>query len=597
RDLCAAYNRELCDIAIDHDKEGRVGMGRIAQLTQNDLIDADLSFRAVDIENITMPLCVSLRLAQIEESYTSDISGLLRYATHSTGVILRAYSRSCFTKNDDGKIEIELKNENGFSSVFCASESASTIGVIQNENSCIADAEAIIEASYIAPDIISRKMAESKKKSDALFYRTSRGSEPNLDLGLTYFFALLNRSSQATVYGGSLDVSQSYKPLHVTISAATINAFIGTEINKTNITQILQNLGFGIEASKGEDFSVLIPRYRHDVTNKQDLVEEIVRLVGIDNIPSKPFVLTEAFRFTDDYHEYQKRRDYRYKAAYSGFYESVHFVFGEREKFESFGFTCTDKDKELLNPIVNTMDTLRPSLALGLLDAASLNAKSGQKQIALFEVGSVFDSERNESLKMAFIFSGDKEAASLSNAGRPDSIDFSSFIEKVAKVIGDFELEPCKDIKGLMHPYQSASIKQAGSVIGSAYKLYPVVQENYDLEATFICEVDFLALDDSLKIAKSYSKYQASFRDLSVVLPQSISYEKLASVIQTHKSSEIIRFYPVDRYEDETLGENTSLSLRFVLQSPDKTLGEEDITSSMHGVIEGMKSELGVELR
>ncbi len=598
RDLCAAYNRELREISIDEAKDGRIGIGRVAQLLHSDSIDANLSYRAVDIKNLTLPVLVSLRLAQIEEAYSSHMNGLLLYTTHSTGVILRAYNRSCF-KVDDEKYEIELKNKNNFSSVFCADTKASVIGVIQEEDTYILEdnVEAFIEASYIAPDTISRKMALSKQKSDSFFYRTSRGSEPNLDLGLTYFFNLLKIYSNPTVFAGSLDVLQPYKALHVNISTEVINNFIGTKIDTSKITQILKRLGFSIENSNSENYSIRIPQYRHDVVNRQDLVEEIVRLVGIDNIPSKPFILTESFRFNDDYYEYQKRRNYRYKAAYSGFYESVHFVFGERSRFESFGFACIDKDKELLNPIVNTMDTLRPTLVLGLLDAASLNSKSGQKQISLFEIGSVFDFNRVESLKMAFIYSGAKESDTLNNSGRPEVIDFAKFVEKVSTVIGDFNLEKSSDINGLMHPYQSANIFQNGTLIGSVYKLYPVVQDEYDLEDTFICEVDFSLLDNSLKIAKPYSKFQASFRDLSVVLPDDVSYEKLAKVIQNNKSEEIIRFYPVDRYKDEALGTNSSLSIRFVLQSLDKTLEEDDITSSMSGIIEGMKNELGVELR
>ncbi len=598
RDLCAAYNRKLKEIAIDSDKEGRIGIGRVAQLLHSDAIDADISFRAVDIESFTLPLLVALRLTQIQESYSSDINALLMYATHSTGVVLRAYKRSCFKINGE-KADVELRSDNGFSCVFCAESKASIIGVIQEENTYVLDnnSKVLIEASYIAPDIISRKMALSKQKSDLSFYRTSRGSEPNLNLGLTYFFDILKSYANSNIYAGSLDVLHSHVPLHVSISAQVINDFIGTDIDTVKITQILKSLGFNVEKSNSETFSVVIPQYRHDIANRQDLIEEIVRMVGIDNIPSKPFVLKENFRFNDDYYEYQKRRDYRYKAAFSGFYESLHFIFGERERFESFGFTCIDRDKELLNPIVNTMNTLRPSLVLGLLDAASLNSKSGQKLISLFEIGSVFDKNRDESLKMGFIFSGTKESDTLNNAGRPENIDFALFVEKISKVIGDFDLEKSANINALMHPYQSADIKQNDKVIGVLYKLHPTAQKSYDLEDTFFCEVDFSMLDNSLKIAKPYSKFQASFRDLSVVLPDSISYDELAKVIHTNKSSEIVRFYPVDKYKDDSLGDNSSLSLRFVLQSLEKTLEEDDITSSMSGVLDAMKNELGIELR
>ncbi len=599
RDISAALNRNLKEIQIDHDKEGRVGIGRIAHMMHDEHIDCDLSYRAADIESMHMPALIALRLAQIEESCDSTLEGLLFYATYSTGVILRAYDRNCF-KVADEKALIEVKSDtNGFATVCCDEELASVVGVKQADASRINEAKAsvFIEASYIAPDIVSKKVAESKYPTGPLFYRTSRGSEPHLDLGLSYLFDLFSQCCDATVFAGSIDLTQSFEPLHVKVSAERINAFIGSEIDKTTITNLLKKLGFGIENSKGDYFAVNIPRYRHDIVNQQDIVEEIVRLVGIDNIPSKPFVMREAFRFSEDYHRYQKRREYRYKAAYGGFYESVHFIFGEREKFEAFGFTCTDKSKELLNPIAGTLDTLRPALALHLIESASMNAKSGQKRIALFEVGSVFDANRNESVTMGFLYSGDRENEALGNAGRPQAVDFQFFAQKIAAMIGDFELEAFEADRALMHPYQCAIIKQNGVMLGQMYKLHPNVQNAYDLAETFIAEVAFEALDDTLKTVKSYSKYQASYRDLSVVIPDTMNYEALAQTINTHKSSEIIRFYPVDRYKDASLGAQNSLTIRFVLQSQEKTLEEEDITSAMSSVLEGLKTDRGVELR
>ncbi|MGD9719554.1 MAG: phenylalanine--tRNA ligase subunit beta, partial [Sulfurimonadaceae bacterium] len=94
-----------------------------------------------------------------------------------------------------------------------------------------------------------------------------------------------------------------------------------------------------------------------------------------------------------------------------------------------------------------------------------------------------------------------------------------------------------------------------------------------------------------------YSKYQASYRDLSLLVPKSMSYEELKNVIEANKTQELIRYYPVDRYSDASLGENVSLSLRFVLQSYEKTLEEEDITSCMDTILEGFKSTLGIGLR
>ena len=134
-------------------------------------------------------------------------------------------------------------------------------------------------------------------------------------------------------------------------------------------------------------------------------------------------------------------------------------------------------------------------------------------------------------------------------------------------------------------------------MIGELFKLHPSIADEYDLDDTYLCEVDFTSLEYSIKEAKSYSKYQASFRDLSVVIPLSMSYAEIEKVIEANRTTEMIRFYPVDRYSDEKLGDNISLSLRFVLQSEEKTLEEEDITSAMSSVLTALESELGLTLR
>ncbi|MBN2894969.1 MAG: phenylalanine--tRNA ligase subunit beta [Campylobacterales bacterium] len=600
RDVSAALNRSLREMPVDTEKEGRIGIGRIAHLHQSEPLEADLSYRAVDVASLELPVLVRLRLAMLEESYTTELEGLLLYAVHATGVIMRLYDRKRFAVSDEQKLVIDLgRDDEEFEVLRGADGVLSSIGVSQEEQSKpeANEAKVLIEASYVDPERIARKMAQSKRKSSPLYYRSARGSEPVLDFGLSYFFDLLAANAEAKVYGGSIDVLQSVQPLHVTVSTETINAFIGAKIEKTTILQILKKLGFGIEKSQGEQFAVEVPRYRHDIQNRQDIVEEIVRLVGIDNIPSKPFVFKEDFRFNDDYRAYQKRREYRYKAAYSGFFESVHFVFGEKQKFEQFGFTCTHESKALLNPITANFDTLRPSLMLGLLEAASLNAKSGQKRIALFEIGSVFDPQRHESVRMAMLCSGYGAHERISNAGRPEMIDFAGFVQKVSDVIGAFELKSVTEPTPLMHPYQAARIVQNGQEIGTLFRLHPEVQAAYDLEQTLVCELDFVALDDTLKTAKPYSKYQASYRDLSLVVSDILSYEQLAETIARSKSEEVIRFYAVDRYKDASLGASSSLTIRFVLQSLEKTLSEEEIAAVMDRILSALGNELGVVLR
>jgi phenylalanyl-tRNA synthetase beta chain len=320
-------------------------------------------------------------------------------------------------------------------------------------------------------------------------------------------------------------------------------------------------------------------------------------MVGIDNIPSKPFVLTEENRLQDDYFEYKKRTTFRHRAAQSGFFESIHFVFDEKKVLNSYGFETTKEDLELLNPIVQTLDTLRPTLLTGLLKAASQNAKNGYSSVRLFEIGSVFSPLRSESYKMAMLFSGDKTSESLSNAGKPAKIDFAHFTQKIADIIGTFELKEFKTSHTLSHTYQSAQILVEGKKIGELFRVHPSVEKSYDLDVTYMCELDFEKLPHGLKTAKVSSKYQASFRDLSIIMPKSMKYEDVKNVIEQSSVKELIRFYPVDKYSDASLGENMSLSIRFMLRSDEKTLEEEDITSAMESILEALNEKLKIGLR
>ncbi len=599
RDLCAAFNKPLKKMKSEDLDQTRLGIGRLLQLEQEDSLDVDLSYRAVDLKGLELPLKLRLRLAQIDEVQENDIEGLLWYATYSTGVVLRAYHYGPFKSDEEKKAVMTLKrDEKGFASIYNG-EKASTVGIYQEKHSRVTYQEgvAFIEASYIPPEVISRQMYENKIENGPHFYRTSRGSEPELDMGVSFLMNLLDIYSEASIYGGSIEVRSKFQEKVIGISVSEINALIGMDIKKATISKLLKGLGFELSKSKGDSFVVEVPRYRHDIVHKQDVVEEVVRLVGIDNIESKPLDFKEAYRIDEDYAAYTKRKVYRHRAAQSGFYETVHFVFNERALLEKYGFETVVPQKELLNPIAGTLDTLRSTMMLGLVQAASQNVKVGRKAVKLFESGSVFDSERNERVRFAFMSSGHDENDKMRNGGKPANVDFAGFVQRISDVIGDITLREKEPTHKFAHPYQVAEVIQNEQVIGELFKLHPSVAEDFDLDDTYLCEVDFTPLAYSIKDAKSYSKYQASFRDLSVVMPSSMNYAEIEKVIDANKSAEIIRFYPVDRYSDEKLGDNISLSLRFVLQSEAKTLEEDDITSAMSSVLSALETELGLTLR
>ena len=598
RDLSAAFDRSIKEYTPKDNDEQR-GIGRILSLVHEKDLNVNLSYKALDLDSLEVPLLIKLRLAQIEESRESDVETMLLYVTHSTGVILRAYKHEFFCAENEKMAKVILsEDENGYACIK-GKETASIVGIVQNEESKPLSAEGtiLLEASYIPPDVISKKMAESKIESGPFFYRTSRGSEPELDSSLSYCIDLIEKYSNVSTYGGKIELTNSYNEKTVIVTKQEIDALIGANIDKMVVAKILKNLGFDTSKSSTDNFVVTVPQFRHDIVNKQDIVEEIVRMVGIDNIPSKPFVLTEANRLEDNYFAYKKHSVFRHRAAASGFFESIHFVFDEKKVLQKFGFETTKEELELLNPIVQTLDTLRPTLLTGLLKAASNNVKNGYASVRLFEIGSVFSPSREESYNMAFLFSGAKENESLANGGKPQNVDFAYFVQKISDIIGSVTLQEHKTKHTLSHEFQTAQILLEGNVVGELFRVHPNVEKEYDLGTTFMCELEFAKLPFGLKKAQKTSKYQASFRDLSVIMPKTMSYEKVKEVIEKNATKELIRFYPVDKYSDESLGEKMSLSLRFVLQSTEKTLEEDDITTAMSAILSALESELGIGLR
>ncbi|MCL4431142.1 MAG: phenylalanine--tRNA ligase subunit beta [Epsilonproteobacteria bacterium] len=599
RDLSAAFNKDLKEVRQKEEQEGRLGIGRILQLQHTETFDTELLFGAVDIKELNVPFLIAARMAIIEESYETVLDAFLQYTTHNTGVILRAYPFVMLEETPNAKSIISLaKDEKGYASLY-GKEKLSVIGVSQQKEARFSAHEglAIIEASYIPPEIISQMMGETKIESCPHYYRTSRGSEPKLDAGMRFTMNLFEQYSQSTIYAGHLELQTPKEARVITMCESEFESFIGMKVDKTTLTHILKNLGMVVSKPKASIFAITIPHFRHDIINRQDIIEEIVRIVGIDNIPSKPLVFAENNQNTVDFEEYRKTRMYRQRAAQSGFFESVHFVFNERATLERFGFTCTDEGKELLNPITATMDTLRPTLLMGLLLSASANVKVNQKKIALFECGMVFDVNRNETKRISFIISGASQMDKLSNAGKAPAIDFTTFTQRISDIVGSFEMTAHTTTHSLAHPYMCAKVIIAGREAGELFRVHPQVEEELDLGHTYVCELDMDQLAFGLIQAKPFSKYQASFRDLSILIPKSLTYEAIKEVIAKHVSAEIKRYYPVDRYASESLGDKVSLSLRFVLQSEEKTLEEEEITAAIEWILTGLKEELGVSLR
>jgi len=233
-----------------------------------------------------------------------------------------------------------------------------------------------------------------------------------------------------------------------------------------------------------------------------------------------------------------------------------------------------------------------------LLESAKLNQNQGLAQVMLFELGEVYDKNRNQRNELSFLFCGYKESANIQNQSKPDKVGFPIFVQKIVDTIGEFELIASSSTKNsLVNPYLCADIIQNSQNIGYIAQLHIDVADDFDIDQTYICTIDIDRLKPKNIKVKPYSKYQAVYRDISIVAPKDMAYIDIANCIKSLKIEQIQKFDLVDIYTDKQLKKQESLTIRFLLQSHKETMSEESITKIMDDIVLHLDQKLGLKLR
>ncbi|RXJ68854.1 phenylalanine--tRNA ligase subunit beta [Halarcobacter ebronensis] len=596
RELAAFYNLRLIeqDFTVEPND---LGIGQILEVESSNNIDSKYIYKATDMKDFKMPVLYKLRIGILEKFKECDIRDFITYVSHATGVILNAYARNDFKTNKSDIAVLEIKKDKQGFDVVSGKDKLSTMCIEHGEINIDKRGEYIIEASYMDPELLSKKVFETKRKTGEIYYRSSRGSEPYLEFGIDSFCCLASRAG-AKLYNGNESFNDYNEKHTLDVNINKINSIIGQNIEKVTIEKILSSLGFTVKDVAKEVLSLQIPLYRHDIKNIADVTEEIVRIIGIDNIKAKPLAIDEVNRVNQTSLNLIKRNRLRFKAIENGFYETITYVFSDKEKLKKYSIPTVKTSLDILNPIVKELDTFRTTISLNLIEACANNMKLGFRSTAFFEIGKIFDNNRAEKSVISFVFSGQKESESVSNAGKPQNIEFFDFAKKILNTIGKFDLAPLKKVPNdLVHPYQNGAVLVDGKEIGFISKLHPSVAADYDLSDTFIAEIGFDAIKNDLTKVQSYSKFQSSRKDLSIVVPKTMDYKKIKDVISSIEDENIKQFNLIDIYSDEKLGNNESLTIRFILQNNQKTLEEEDISSTMGKILDSLKEKLNLTLR
>ena len=600
REICTALDLSMKDSHENEDSENLLGIGRIASVRTEDKVNGSFLYKAFELKNaLSENLLTRMRLALIDCQKTNLVERLLEYATFCTGVLFRAYDHAKLVGEGE-KAVFDIKNgENGECVVFCEDKNLGVAGIYQSDEARVDEGSKVIlvEASYVKPDVVSKAIFENKNlpKGDQV-YRSSRGSEPNLAYGADYLFKrLAGFKDSLSLFAGSQQLLLNTEPITLSISLGELKNMIGQDIARNDVVKILKKLGFEIAVNvEQESFNVKVPLFRHDIVNSHDICEEIVRIIGIDNIASTPLNFYEKNRLNKTYFDYKNALNLRHRAADNGFFESVHYVFDSLDELSELNFKpCKIK---ILNPINNELNTLRPALVNHLLSSSEKNIKNSKRSVRLFELGEVFDENANQCLNLGFVVSGLLKEPTLINGAKGEEANFYAFAAMVQNVIGKFELKPCREISYLS-PYEQAHIYQNGEMIGYIGRVDARVEAKRDLPKTYVCEIDFAKLKFEPILAVPYSKFQSTTRDLSLIVPENFEAGRIYECIRGLNLKELKEFLPVDIYKDAKLNGAISLSLKFTFQDMEKTLEDDDINALMDKILSELKEKLDIGIR
>jgi phenylalanyl-tRNA synthetase beta chain len=490
-------------------------------------------------------------------------------------------------------------------------------GIIGGESSGSSDEtkNVLIECAYFDPQRTAATGRRLGLMTDAR-YRFERGVDPasvltGLDLATDMILKLVGGEPSKVKVAGKPPVSKRV----IAFDFARVEQLTGLKLKDAEIKGILEKLGCALEAKgeKSKSFKVTVPTWRPDIHGPADLVEEVVRIAGIDRVPATPLartagvarpVLTEGQR--------RARRARRLLAA-RGFVEAVTWSFIPHSEAEAFG--GGEAALELANPISTEMSSMRPSLLPGLLTAAKRNRNRGFSDVALFELGQAYRGDKPEDQYIAAcgVRTG---TAKLSGSGRhwdgaAADVDVFDAKADVLAALTALGFDPAKaqisrESAPWYHPGRSGSVRLGPKIILANFgEFHPATLKVLDCAGPAVGFEIFL---DALPPEKAKGRARAPFtaadllpvrRDFAFVLDAGIAAGDVVRAAQSADKDLIKAVAVFDQFAGGALADQgkKSLAIEVTLQPAAETLTDKDIEAVSEKIVAAVKKATGGEIR
>ena len=581
-DLCPRYNaRVIRDVKIGPSPDWL--QSRLEQVGIRPISNV------VDVTNFVM-------METGQPLHAFDLHLLAKADGKPTVVVRRATAGEKFTTLDEA--EHELTEDHLL--IADPEKGIALAGVMGGLNTEINDTtqDVLLETAYFNPQNIRATSKATKLHTDAS-YRFERGA----DLGVTGWASqraaqLIAEVAGGTVADGAVEAfPQPAEPREVSLRHARTDALLGISIEPAKAVEYLKGLGLEPVVSDEISATFRIPSWRVDLKREADLIEEVCRVHGVDQIPATTPMGCRGKNEFDAVHDVlAETRDI---LTGLGLDEAQ----GQTLINDASAKLVAEELVELEHPLSSDMNVLRPSLLPGLLDSMRNNLTRQTHDVALFEIGRVFAPGAAEHRTVAILLGGNRHAAFWQGDDtKLDAMDLKGAVEALLDSLGVFGVQFARREEATALFVESAELKMGKQVIGQLGQLLPTLGKQYEArDAVFLAELNLdvlLQRRTTNKSFKALAQFPASERDVAMLVPEAVTHAEVLAVVKKAKPANLVdtRLFDVFRGKNVPEGQK-SLAYSFTYRSAEGTLTDKDVNGAHEPLVAALQSQLNATIR
>ncbi|MCK1216118.1 phenylalanine--tRNA ligase subunit beta [Streptococcus uberis] len=423
---------------------------------------------------------------------------------------------------------------------------------------------------------------------------------------LDFAAAMLEELAGGQVLAGYLQAGQvPTEPVQVLTTLDYVNVRLGTNLAYSDIEDVFAKLGFGL-AGDAQAFTVSVPRRRWDISIQADLVEEIARIYGYDKLPT---TLPEAGGTAGELTASQLlRRRVRAIAEGAGLTEIISYALTTPEKAQAFAIESSHLT-ELMWPMTIERSALRQNIVSGMLDTIAYNVARKQKNLAIYEIGKVFEQNAdpkvdlpNERDTFAFALTG--LVAEKDFQTQATAVDFYYAKGILESLFSKLNLKVTfvaeKDMAS-MHPGRTARILLGEETIGFLGQVHPQVANDYDIPETYVAELNLQAIEGNMastQIFTEISKQPAVSRDIALLVDDQLSHQDIVTIIEGLGLKYLVSIKLFDVYAGANIEPGKkSMAYSLTFQNPQESLRDEEVAKYMNKISEALLEKANAQVR